>query len=436
VALLAAVGLAGCGADDLTTAGGGARTDGGERGVPRSAEGIGSSGGSAGEVSGGSSAGRATGYGVGSSGAPLGGDASSAGASESTGDSSSTEGSSSAGDSSSTGDSTSNGSISSAGGSSSVGGSSSNGGSSSAGGSQVWVWVFQNWQTSLSTIASHAASFTHVSPSLYEINYDYTQGVPQFAFGNVDDFGGLTSQQICQQVQAAGLKCVPLIFGGADNSGTDQGIQNILNNSSNAQTNFIAALISEGKAKGYDGWNLDWEVGNGTGYSGYGTELIGFLSALRQQLNQNGMILSTDIINNMMKQSYCSGGQGLIDLTQIGQVVDSVIDENYQPAIWTGSGPTPAACPASLANPLPCQEDVVTDLELLCVYVQPGSAVNVGLISPDQNAIAGLAFTAVESFGFRSISLWPNDNPLLDSTGFSPNWSNWLNQAQLFLGQK
>jgi hypothetical protein len=225
------------------------------------------------------------------------------------------------------------------------------------------VWVFQNWQTSLSTIASHAASFTHVSPSLYEINYDYTQGVPQFAFGSVDDFGGLTSQQICQQVQAAGLKCVPLIFGGADNSGTDQGIQNILNNSSNAQTNFIAALISEGKAKGYDGWNLDWEVGNGTGYSGYGTELIGFLSALRQQLNQNGMILSTDIINNMMKQSYCSGGQGLIDLTQIGQVVDSVIDENYQPAIWTGSGPTPAACPASLANPLPCQEDVVTDLE-------------------------------------------------------------------------
>jgi spore germination protein YaaH len=129
-----------------------------------------------------------------------------------------------------------------------------------------------------------------VSP-LYQLNYNYASGVAQLVNGN-DDFGdGLTSKSIAQKIHATGLRCVPLMYAGAGNSGTDQGIQNVLNDAPpGAQQSFIRSMVNEAMTKGYDGYNLDWEVGN-TG-ADYGDKLVGFLSAFKTALNAQGMMLS------------------------------------------------------------------------------------------------------------------------------------------------
>jgi hypothetical protein len=73
-------------------------------------------------------------------------------------------------------------------------------------------------------------SFTHVSPALYHVNYDYQSG-PARLLNESDDFDGLTAAEICQRAHDAQLRCEPLVYAGAGNSGTNLGIHHILDDS-------------------------------------------------------------------------------------------------------------------------------------------------------------------------------------------------------------
>ena len=104
------------------------------------------------------------------------------------------------------------------------------------------IWVWQSYRYSLQKVLDNANSFTHVSPALYDLNYDYQSGVahPEVASGKYD---GLTGADMATALHAAGLKIVPLMYAGAGNHGTDQGIQNVLTKPDVAQS-FIASIIT------------------------------------------------------------------------------------------------------------------------------------------------------------------------------------------------
>ncbi len=317
------------------------------------------------------------------------------------------------------------------------------GASGGGGGAQAWLWVWYDYANSLTAVRQNVGSFTHISPALYEMNYSYTSGVPSFSSGDAtDSFDGLTSTQIAQQIHAMGLKVVPLIFGGAANSGTDQGIQNVLDDSpAGTQQAFITALIGEAQAKGYDGWNLDWEANLQD--SPYGPLLISFLGTAHTAFAGAGLLLTIDILDSAVVESNCSGASGFIELDHIGPVVDGLMIEAYQSAL----GSSPTGCPASIADPLSCDETVESDLALLCTYLSLDKAV-IGLdaapLGSGTNPIAGSAFAAIESYGFRKVAVWPDYNMdgssqsylLLDPAGISPANATWYSLLASFLAFK
>lgn len=306
-------------------------------------------------------------------------------------------------------------------------------------GGQSLVWVWYDFANSLAAVAAHPESFTHVSPALYQINYDYASGVPQF-YGGDDNFDGLTSAQIAAQIRGMGKKCVPLIFGGGTNLGTDQGIQNILNDSpAGAQASFINSLVTEGLAKGYDGWNLDWEVDRnaGTTYAAYGTKLTHFLSVLKAALHQHGMTLSFDLGTWYLKQTYCSGGSGVVDLTALAPTVDLAILENYVSQLEGGS-----ECPLSLPNPQTCDGNFVSALNLMCAYL-PLDVISIGLNAKggSSNLIAGPTLETLRRYGIKNVAIWPDYNALgpggsyvfLDNTSINPAGTTWYALLSNFL---
>jgi hypothetical protein len=306
---------------------------------------------------------------------------------------------------------------------------------------QSLVWVWYNYSTVLPAVAQHAQSFTHVSPALYQVNYAYASGVPQFQGGS-DNFDGLTSTQVVQQVHAAGLKCTPLIYGGAANQGTDQGIQNILNDSpAGAQSSFITALVNEGVAKGFDGWNLDWEVNTSTtDITGYGSKLETFLGALKTALHAHGMTLSIDLGTWFIKQTWCSGGTGVVDLTAIGANVDQAILEDYASTLTLPA----TTCPGSLTDPQTCPspDEFISDMNLMCVYLPPG-VVSIGLDAnvTASNPIAAAAIARLESYGITNVAMWPDYNTngpggsyvFLDTQAIVPATANWYDLLSGFL---
>jgi hypothetical protein len=355
----------------------------------------------------------------------------------------------------------SNGGSTTSGGHGTTTGGSGTGGTGTTGGQagtgEAWIWVFTDYANGLAALKQKTASFTHVSPALYHLNYAYTSGVPSFTSGPsdgcsstatfVDNFNGLTSTQIAQKIHAMGMKVVPLIYGGAANCGTDKGIQNVLNDSpAGTQKAFIDALVAEAETKGYDGWNLDWETFLSD--NPYAPLLTSFLGAAHKAFAAKGLTLSIDIIGSNVKQSWCSGGSGYVDLDKIGPVVDGVVIESYQSSI--GSNLT--ACPTNLPNPLACNypsaaacpagECMGSDLALICAHLPLGKAI-IGLdsIGRASNPIAGKAVTTIEDYGFKRMAVWPdwnNDGPngtyqFLDTKGIVPATTNWYTLTQDFL---
>jgi hypothetical protein len=293
---------------------------------------------------------------------------------------------------------------------------------------QSLVWVWQGYSSALQAVAANAASFTQVSPALYQVNYAYASGAAQLVAAD-DNFDGLTSAQVSQAVHAAGLKCVPLVYGGAGNFGTDQGIQNILDDSpAGAQQSFITSMIAEAKTKGYDGYNLDWEVQN-TGYAAYGKKLVSFLSAFTASLHASGMTLSIDLGTWYVRQCTGAGSDGLVDLTTLGASVDWAIIEDYAGAL---GGPA-QGCPAMNGASIDCDSNFVDGLDLMCNL--PPSIASIGLISTGSNPFAGDALAAVQTYGFTNVAVWPDDAQFMNGANISPAGATWYSLLAAFLAK-
>jgi hypothetical protein len=306
---------------------------------------------------------------------------------------------------------------------------------------QSLIWVWMDYPDSLATLAKNTASFTHVSPNLYDVNYDYASGVAEMQSDDgPDDFDGLSSAQIASKVHAMGMKCIPLIQAGAGNSGTDQGIQNIVGDSpKGTQSAFITAMVQEAVTKGYDGYALDWEVGSGTTYATYGTAMTSFLDAFQSALHQKGMELQLIVGSWFVYQSNCSGDTGFVDLPAAAQNVDQVIMMAYDATL----GSPTTQCNASVANPANCGNDFGSDMSLMCAYVPLGK-INIGYDSDPTNGnndIAGACVSATEAAGITAVSIWPESNTagpngsyvLCDTTDISPAGATWFQLLAGFL---
>jgi hypothetical protein len=310
----------------------------------------------------------------------------------------------------------------------------------------AWAWILL--ADTLAAIKPNAASFTHVSPLIYDVNFAYASGVAEFwnTPSGADLFqSGLTSTTITQQIHAMGLKSLPVIMAGASNGGTDDGIHTILTNAT-AQASFISSMVVEATTKKYDGYNIDWEMSaSETTYAAYGTQLISFLSAFKSALHAEGMILTYDVVDFNVVQSNCSGGEGPVDLTKLGPVVDLAIVEDYNTNFGVASG----TCPSSLPDPLLCNQTFMDDLNFMCAYLPP-EVVSIGLnacstTSPScgggTNTIAQQALTAVEGYGIKSVAIFPQGNSdgpagaydIYDSNGITPAGTTWFSLLSAFL---
>jgi hypothetical protein len=326
-------------------------------------------------------------------------------------------------------------------------GSSAEGGGAEAGapGRQSLVWVWMDYPDSLAAVAANPSAFTHVSPSLYDLNYAYSSGVAEEQGDNgADDFDGLSSTQIAQKIHAAGMKCIPLIQAGAGNSGTDQGIQNVLSDSpKGAQSSFITSMVQEAVTKGYDGYSLDWETGGGTTYAGYGKALVSFLGAFQAALHQHGMELQLIVGSWFVEQSDCSGDTGFVDLAAVSPSVDQVIMMAYDTTLGT---PTATCTPASIKDPTTCGNDFASDMGLMCAYV-PLDKINIGYDSDPMagnNPIAGACVSATQASGITAVAIWPEYNTagqnggyaFCDTTDISPSGTTWFDLLSAFLADK
>lgn len=288
---------------------------------------------------------------------------------------------------------------------------------------QSLVWVWENYQPSLSFVVKNQNSFTHVSPALYQMNYAYQSGVAQDEVPGGNYGGALNGKTMASLLHGAGIKIVPLMYAGAGNNGVDDGIINVLTNPTIAQS-FIDAHVQEAVDKDYDGWNLDWEVGDKvTGQ--YSTQLISFLTSFKQALNAHGMVLSYDLGGWYVKQCSASGYSGVVDMTAMGAAVDQAIIEDYAKTL---DGPL-QNCPTPAPTQLNC-DSFGSQLQLMCATTP--STVSIGLISPDSNAFAPQALQAISSYGYQSVAVWPDDSGFLNATGM-PNGDTWYSVLAAWL---
>jgi Glycosyl hydrolases family 18 len=323
--------------------------------------------------------------------------------------------------------------------------------------SLVWIPTLLGdggiFAANLQSVTSHPQSFTTVAPDFYDMNFPYTSGTPTLAS---DTFNGLSLTQVAQQVHAAGMKITPLMYAGAGNGGTDQGIWNVLNDSpAGTRNNLIAALVAEGQRWGWDGWNLDWEVSNttadggvGTTYALYGTKYVQFLSALKTALHAQNMTVSIVVGESYIRQCAVSegdpSGYDVVDLTQIGPAVDRVIvmaygDSYGQPATSCPSGTPPldGTCDDSSFGAM---------MNIMC-DVSPPSSVSIGLIQGSMAGNGGCARRAcgtnpfldqalndVAAVGFTGVAVWPGDAPFLYATEI-PDGGTWYSLLANYMSQ-
>ena len=296
---------------------------------------------------------------------------------------------------------------------------------------QSLVWVWQDFANTLDVVASHAGSFTQVSPALYQLNFDYASGPAKLLSG---DFDGLSPKQVADKIHAAGLKCIPLMYAGSGNSGTDQGIRNLLDDSpGGAQASFISSMLADAAQYGWDGYNLDWEVGD-TDHS-YSDKLVSFLVKFRDALHAKGLTVSLDLGGWYVQQCNESGSNGFVDLTTLGASVDWAILEDYSGALGNVGA---AGCPSGLKTPIACSSDFAGGLNAMCML--PPANVSIGLISPEggnggTNVFAGDALAAVNAYGYRAVAIWPDDSVFLNDNHISPSGATWYSLLADYLKQ-
>jgi hypothetical protein len=302
-------------------------------------------------------------------------------------------------------------------------------------GNQALIWIptyISGFKANLTAVTSSSPkAFTQVSPDFYQLNYAYASGAAKISG---ESFDGLSVEEVAAQVHAASMTLIPLVYAGAGNDGTDQGIQNVLNDDpAGAQASFITSMVSEAVARHYDGWNLDFEVQT-TGYSQYGKKYVQFLSAFKAALHAANMILTIDLGDWYIRQCPSSGGDGLVDLTQIGAAVDLAILEDY-----SGTYGTPlASCPNPAPSQQSCADQFGSLLNAMC-DVSPASAVSIGLIEGQggsgTNPFLPQALDAIQAIGFKSIAVWPDSSStFLDHTNI-PGGQTWYSLSAKFLSE-
>jgi hypothetical protein len=313
---------------------------------------------------------------------------------------------------------------------------------------ESWVWLFEDYANGIAAVGANGAAFTHVSPTLYTINYAYSSGVPYYTTcpmangactsNGPDDFGGgLTSAQIAQKIAATGLSCVPLVFAGARNDGVDTGLQRLLDDApAGTRAAFIDAMVGEATTKGYAGYNLDFEAGPKLDAT-YAPKLVAFVDAFAAKLHPLGMSLSIDVIGSNVLQSNCSGVAGVVDLPKLAaSSVDRVVFEDYASRLGTPS----SAC-AKVPNPATCGDDFTGFLNLVCTYVPAGKTViALESLPTASNPFAGAALAAMQSYGLKRVAVWPGSNvdgpaatyAFLDTKQLSPA-GTWYALLQPFI---
>ncbi len=296
---------------------------------------------------------------------------------------------------------------------------------------QSLVWVWQDFSNTLTTVAQHSPSFTQVSPALYQLNYAYTSGPAQLLSSSFD---GLSPAQIAQKIHAAGLKCIPLVYAGAGNSGVDTGIQNVITDSPpGAQQSFITSMLADAATYGWDGYNLDWEVQN-LGHS-LSDQLNSFLAKFRDALHAQGLTVSLDLGGWYVQQCTDSGGNGFVDLKTLAASVDWAILEDYAGALGS---PNASGCPSGFQDQIDCSSTFAGGLDVMCDL--PPANVSIGLISPvggngGTNVFAGGALDAVNAYGFRAVAIWPDDSVFLNANDISPAGATWYSLLAGYLEQ-
>jgi hypothetical protein len=297
-------------------------------------------------------------------------------------------------------------------------------------GRQVLVWIptyLGSFSDNLNQVTGTTPkAFTQVSPDFYNLNYDYASGPAKISG---ESFSGLSVAQVAQQVHGAGMLLVPLVYAGAGNSGTDQGIQNVITDSpAGTQNNFITAMVQEAQTRQYDGWNLDWEVGN-TGYTQYGVPYIQFMAAFKKALHAQNMILTVDLGDWYTRQC---GSDGLVDLAQIGPSVDAMIMEDYAGSLGSPDSTCPTGTPPATQS---CNQDFGSLMNVMC-DVSPLASASIGMIQSANgggtNPFADQALNAAAAAGFTSVAIWPDDTPFLSNQNI-PNGGTWYSLLANYL---
>ena len=279
-------------------------------------------------------------------------------------------------------------------------------------------WAVDYPDDVFTVIAAHTTSFTHVAAFVYEVESYSGGGVAPFwnTPGGADVFqNGLTSTTMASTVHAMGLKYLAAVAGGAELN-SNQGILNILTDSpTGTQSGFIASMVSEAVTKGYDGYALDWEMGGAPAGqiidASNGAQMVAFLDAFKAALHAHGMILTVAFVPNDVMQSCTSYGNGVWDLTTLGEHVDLAMLEDYA----TTLGPATTSCPASFNDPPGCYPGTVfgpfsDEVDLLCVSMLR-SRLNITMNAWSQmtNPFAGDAMSLLESYHVRSVGLFPQN---------------------------
>lgn len=345
------------------------------------------------------------------------------------------------------------------------------GGTSSSNVYESWVWPYNadnGWPPQVKAIDDNAASFTHLSPTLYTVNYSgaaYASGVAHYVTcsdpcgcsdagtNNFGTFSGLTgvsssfnsttitTQSFTTWAHGRGLKVVPAIYGGAGNCGNDTSIQAILCSGSTtactAQANFISSMVTELVNNGYDGYNMDWETSN-VG-SSYAHAFVSFVNEFKAALTSAGApnaLVTADALDNNMAGTYCSGNDGFIDLSLLkASSIDRVILEDYYQPLGTATTSCPNT-PATTASPLACNETMSAELALMCPPNLNYDKAVIGLeaASDGTNPFAGAALSATKSYGFTKVAVWPQ-YPFMNTTGMTAAdaTSTWYGLLKSFI---
>ena len=406
---------------------------------------------------------------------------------------------------------------------------------------EVWVWIGNNaiypWgcsaaagcsgdevatgthATTYADIRLHtapvaaASSFTGVSITTYDLNYNYASGRPYYITcpntdgmtctgpdtTNVLDGNQATPARLVTTYHGLGLKVAALMFAGAANppgASTDQGISNVICGGStaaggsvidptlagvcSAQRNFINAMVAEAQTIGFDGFDLDWEIGS-LGHT-YAQAMNNFFMNFRSALTAGGISPSfriwVDTLESNMHGSYCSGNNGIFDPAILLNAstgalatgaLSYLVSENYETTYSMGSGGAsgyPAtSCGTSPnwasnyygsdvlnpSNPASCEE---TTVGLLLDFCPPNwgatlaiddqhVAHGLGAWSGGSNPDAGQAMQLIYQSGFHKIYVWPDPSDgsgqpfmstaKLNTSGFTLGGSDWYSMLANFL---